>query len=98
MLEIGIARETYSSTVILNEEMADPDPTRQAVLHRLADTLDIPVERFFTDRPHLEGAASADECLRLWFSIATEDGRQQALEALKAIAASEEYSQRRAGL
>lgn len=69
--------------------MADTDRGTRAVLHRLADTLGIPVEQFFTGKPDLEGTAGADECLRLWFQIATEGGRQQALAALKAIAALE---------
>lgn len=60
------------------------------LLRRIADTLSIPVEQFFTDKPFPEAAARAEECLQLWSKIATEEGRQRALEALRSIAEREE--------
>lgn len=61
-----------------------------ATLHRLADALGVPVERFFAEKPPAGEAASTDECLRLWFKIETEEGRRQALEALRGVAEREE--------
>lgn len=61
------------------------DAPRWALLHRLAAALGIPVERFLSDAPPMEATAQADACLRLWSEIRTEEGRRQALEALRAI-------------
>ncbi|MCJ2051039.1 hypothetical protein [Methylobacterium sp. J-070] len=61
---------------------AEPD---RAALQRIADALGVPVERFFTDSLPV----NADGCLYLWSRIRTAEGRQRALEALRAIADEE---------
>lgn len=65
--------------------MRESDEPTRAILQRIADSLDVPIERFFTDSMPLE----AEECLRLWFKIKTPDGRYRALEALRVIADEE---------
>lgn len=66
------------------------DHPSRAVLHRLAHALGVPVERFFAGERDTDVVVSTDECLRLWSKIMTNEGKQQALAALKALAASEE--------
>jgi transcriptional regulator with XRE-family HTH domain len=61
------------------EKSAEPD---RAILKRIAEALDVPVERFFSDSL----TANADECLYLWSRIRTAEGRLRALEALRSIA------------
>lgn len=61
------------------EKSADP---QRAVLRRIADKLGVPVEQFFTGNL----SSDADECLRLWLRIKTDEGRRKALEALRAVA------------
>ncbi|MFK5600583.1 hypothetical protein ACFZ8E_26880 [Methylobacterium sp. HMF5984] len=65
------------------EKSADP---QRAILRRIADKLGVPVEQFFTGNLPLD----ADDCLRLWLRIKTDEGRRQALEALRAIAEIEQ--------
>lgn len=67
--------------------MAKPECIGQASLIRIADALNVPVKSFFTDNSSRELDIGADECLRLWSEIKTGEGRRQALEALRAIAA-----------
>lgn len=69
--------------------MEEVDEPRREVLGRLSNALGILREDFFVDVPHTSTTANAEECLRLWFKIATDDGRRQALEALRAIADTE---------
>ena len=61
------------------------DPGR-VTLQRLADALGIPADRFFGNGSSTGTATCADECLRLWSMIRTEEGRRHALKALRAIA------------
>lgn len=70
--------------------ISDTDTPNLAALRRIADALGVPVERFFTDTLSSGLIADADECLRLWARIATEEGRRQALEALRVIAKMEQ--------
>lgn len=56
-----------------------------AILDRLADALGVAPNHFFMDQPPADPPASADECMRLWSEITTEEGRQQALQALRVI-------------
>jgi hypothetical protein len=56
-----------------------------AVLNRLADVLGVAPEHFFIDASPTGPAASAEECMRWWSEIATEEGRRQALRAPSAI-------------
>jgi transcriptional regulator with XRE-family HTH domain len=64
------------------DNSAAPD---RAILQRIADALGVPVERFFSDSL----PADADECLRLWDRIRTDEGRRRALEVLRTIADEE---------
>ena len=61
--------------------MTEPAQTTRIVLQRIADALDVPVQRFFDERM----PSDADECLRLWLKIKTQEGRHRALEALREI-------------
>ena len=70
--------------------MTKDSESGRAILTRLSETLGLPVERFFTDKLCMEAWEGADECLRLWSEIRTEEGRQQALEALRTIAGRDE--------
>lgn len=65
--------------------MASSDEAKRAVLDRLSRVLGVPVDRFFTELSPTGTITNADECLRLWSMITTEDGRQQALRALQVI-------------
>jgi len=62
--------------------MAKPGQPELAILQQIADALGIPVEWLFTDSLPVD----ADECLRLWFIIRTQEARCRALDALTAIA------------
>lgn len=68
----------------------DIDTPSLAALQRIADTLGVTVERFFTEEPSLGAVTDADACLRLWSRITTEEGRRQALKALWVIAELEQ--------
>jgi transcriptional regulator with XRE-family HTH domain len=61
-------------------------------LFKIAKALDIPVEWFFAARSHSDISAERDEYLRLWSEIGTEEGRRQALQALRSIVELEEAS------
>lgn len=65
--------------------MPEPAQTIRIVLQRIADALDVPVERFFDERM----PSDTDECLRLWLNIGTQEGRHRALEALRRISSEE---------
>ncbi|WCS23747.1 hypothetical protein LOK46_21650 [Methylobacterium sp. NMS14P] len=65
------------------------NPPAQVLLCRVADALGIPVDSFLTDPLPEEMALTTEQCLRLWSEIKTDEGRQQALEALRAIAEQE---------
>jgi pyrroloquinoline quinone (PQQ) biosynthesis protein C len=56
------------------------DPEWDA-LQRIARALGVPVEQLFANNPPV----STDECLRLWSKITTDEGRRQALNALRMI-------------
>jgi transcriptional regulator with XRE-family HTH domain len=64
--------------------MDDLDAPSARTLQLISDILHIPIGRFFTDGGPLDPSGT-QECLRLWFSIATEEGRVQALAALRGI-------------
>ena len=66
------------------------DTPAHALLRQIADALGVPVQRLFAGTSSAEPAASADECLQVWSRIRTDEGRQQALQALRAIAALEQ--------
>ena len=59
-------------------------------IQRIADALGVPVEHFFSDPPSESLTANADECLRLWSEIRTDEGRRQAIEALRVIVEMEQ--------
>lgn len=61
------------------------DEPARAILQRIADGLDVPVERFFDDSLPSDGS----ELLRLWSRIKTQEGRRLALDALRVIADAE---------
>ncbi|GLS68185.1 hypothetical protein GCM10007890_01970 [Methylobacterium tardum] len=63
-------------------EMDKPD---RATLRRLAEALGVPVEQFFKNAMSTEATADGDECLRLWLSIRTAEGRARALKMLREI-------------
>ena len=56
-----------------------------ATLSRLAATLDVSIERFFTEVPTNASTAGTDDCLRLWSQITTEEGRRHAMTAMQMI-------------
>jgi pyrroloquinoline quinone (PQQ) biosynthesis protein C len=56
------------------------DPEWDA-LQRIARALGVPVEQLFANNP----PNNTDECLRLWSEITTDEGRRQALNALRMI-------------
>ena len=62
--------------------MNKPAEPGRAILQRIADDLGVPVEQFFTSSVRSE----ADEYLRLWLRIKTQEGRLRALEAVRTIA------------
>ena len=73
-----------------NMAIPDMDTPSLAALRRIADALGVTVERFFTEEPSLEAVTDADACLRLWSKITTEEGRRQALKALRVIVEMEQ--------
>ncbi|MBY0251552.1 MAG: hypothetical protein K2X54_09255 [Methylobacterium organophilum] len=64
--------------------MDDLDASSARTLQLISDILHLPIGRFFTDEGPLD-PSGAQECSRLWFLIATEEGRVQALAALRGI-------------
>jgi hypothetical protein len=70
--------------------MRENEQAETAVLRRVADALGMTVDRFFTAAQARGTDINSDECLRLWSEIATEDGRRQALEAMRAIIGREQ--------
>ena len=58
---------------------------RQKALRQIADALGKPVECFFADPVSTQSSVDAGECLRLWSEIKSDEGRRQALQALRAI-------------
>lgn len=65
--------------------MKESDKRVAALLQRIADGIGVPVQQFYTDTTPLDGS----ECLSLWFSIRTPEGRYRALQALRAIVEDE---------
>ncbi|MBO1021126.1 hypothetical protein IPV08_14225 [Methylobacterium sp. SD274] len=65
--------------------MEESDKRVAALLQRIADEIGVPVQQFSTDSTLLD----ASECLSLWFSIRTPEGRCRALQALRAIVEDE---------
>lgn len=75
--------------------MDDPDKLIRARLTRIARALDLPPDHFSSPAARVADAseatfAEASECLRLWQRIGTPERRRRALEALRALADSDE--------
>lgn len=90
-------RFLHGATYGLKMTMDEPEGLIRARLIRIAQTLDLPPDYFFTaaaTQGDIAAAggdmAEANECLRLWWRIRTPQGRRRALEALRALAASED--------
>jgi transcriptional regulator with XRE-family HTH domain len=82
--------EQSSKVTLFMTIMKKFDEPGQAILRRIAAALDVPLEQFLTNQPPAAAKADAEECLRLWFKITTEQGQWQALEALRIIAQQEQ--------
>ncbi|AYO81580.1 hypothetical protein EBB05_04350 [Methylobacterium brachiatum] len=54
-------------------------------LRLIAETLDVPVERFFDHDSPLDGDFGTRECLRLYSEIKTSSGRERVLECLREV-------------
>ena len=65
--------------------MEESEKRVAAILQRIADEIGVPVQQFSTDTTPLD----ASECLSLWFSIRSPEGRYRALQALRAIVEDE---------
>ena len=59
--------------------------TAGAQLHRLAQSLEVPVEAFLVDTPCQSDASEAAELLRLWCAIRDRQNRQALLLAARGI-------------
>ncbi len=63
------------------------------MLRRVAEALNMPVEKFFSKEQSQIRCASTDECQRLWAELTTEEGRRYALQALQNIVELEQQNQ-----
>lgn len=64
--------------------MDDLDARSKRTLRLIADIMRTPIGRFFADEGPPD-PSGAQECLRLWFMIATDEGRARALAALHSV-------------
>lgn len=66
--------------------MEQPFAREHAMLQKISDLLGVPIESFLASSLPLNSDMNTQQCLRLWHEISTEDGRKEALNALRAIA------------